>query len=35
VSLPILIGAIALLVVGLWKTFDLPKPDVAPIPIPV
>ena len=35
VSLPILIGAIAILVVGLWKTFDLPKPELAPIPVPV
>lgn len=35
VSVPIVLGAVAILVIGLWKTFDLPKPDVAPIPIPV
>lgn len=34
VSVPLVLGAVAIVVIGLWKTFDLPKPD-APIPIPV
>jgi cell wall-associated NlpC family hydrolase len=35
VSVPILLGGVAILVVGAQKTFDLPKPDAVPIPIPV
>jgi cell wall-associated NlpC family hydrolase len=35
VSIPIVLGAVAILVVGAWKTFDLPKPDAVPIPVPV
>jgi cell wall-associated NlpC family hydrolase len=35
VSLPIVLGAVAILVVGAWKTFDLPKPDAVPVPVPV
>jgi len=35
VSLPIVLGAVAILVIGAWKTFDLPKPDAVPVPVPV
>lgn len=35
VSLPIVLGAVAILVVGAWKTFDLPKPNAVPVPVPV
>ncbi|MGH3414883.1 MAG: C40 family peptidase [Actinocrinis sp.] len=35
VSVPLVIGAVAILVIGLWKSFDLPKPDAVPIPVPV
>lgn len=35
VSVPLVLGAVAIVVIGLWKTFDLPKPAAAPIPIPV
>ncbi|HEV2347594.1 MAG TPA: C40 family peptidase [Actinocrinis sp.] len=35
VSIPLVLGAVAILVVGLWKTFDLPKPQGVPVPVPV
>lgn len=35
ISLPLVLGAVAIVVVGAWKTFDLPKPQATPIPIPV
>jgi NlpC/P60 family len=33
ISVPIVIAALALVVVGLWKTFDLPKPSAVPVPV--
>jgi len=33
ISIPLVIGAVAIVVVGLWKTFDLPKPSAVPIPV--
>lgn len=33
ISIPLVIGAVAIVVVGLWKTFDLPKPQAVPIPV--
>lgn len=35
VSIPLVLGAVAIIVVGLWKTFDLPKPQGVPVPVPV
>lgn len=33
VSVPVVIVGIAIVVLGLWKTFDLPKPSAVPVPV--
>lgn len=33
ISVPLILGAVALVVIGLWKAFDIPKPQALPIPI--
>lgn len=33
ISVPIIIGAVALIVIGLWQAFSLPKPSAVPIPV--
>lgn len=33
ITVPVVLGAVVILVVGLWKTFDLPKPSAVPVPV--
>lgn len=35
ITVPILLGAVVIVVLGLWKAFDLPKPQAMPVPLPV
>lgn len=35
ISVPVLLGAVVIVILGLWKAFDLPKPQAMPVPLPV
>jgi Lysozyme like domain len=35
ITIPVLLGAVVIVVIGLWKAFDLPKPQAMPVPLPV
>lgn len=35
ISVPFVLGAVVIVIIGLWKTFDLPKPSLGSLPVPV